>query len=355
MYKLNIYYILILCLLQGSVINPLEKVFFQTYFSNKECIYRPNAKLKNKNEFNSLGMPSGHAETIVILCLLLYLNNYISLPIAFIIIFIICIQRIIAYMHTLEQVIYGCIMGFIFGFIYFKLQSFWCCLLFILFYVNVLMCLIINKIDNKIIKSIPKWVDKSLYPIIKKKKNVEYKYKVYSLVLGLVTGLYFNFIRKSIIYCSWDLLENDMDILIKKLKYTNIDVIIGIKSGGAIITKYIAEKLSIPYSYIKISRDIYKCKKTPYNSIISDNTKHFFKNKYIVCEDIDVDVTNKKVLILDEVVHTGSSTNFVKQYLLKKKLAKEVIIGTICSPKEKKDVIKVSSRYYAIWPWGYDN
>jgi adenine/guanine phosphoribosyltransferase-like PRPP-binding protein len=351
MYKLNIYYILILCLLQGSVINPLEKVFFQTYFSNKECIYRPNAKLKNKNEFNSLGMPSGHAETIVILCLLLYLNNYISLPIAFIIIFIICIQRIIAYMHTLEQVIYGCIMGFIFGFIYFKLQSFWCCLLFILFYVNVLMCLIINKIDNEINKPIPKWVDESLYPIIKEKKNVEYKYKVYSLVLGI----YLKFFKKRTIFCSWKLLENDMDILIKKLKYTNIDVIIGIKSGGAIITKYIAEKLNIPYSYIKISRDTYNCKKTPYDSIISDIEKKINNFKHITCEDINIDVKNKTVLILDEQIASGNTAVFVKQYLLKKKLAKEVIIGTICSSERLKNVIKVSSRYYAIWPWGYDN
>jgi hypothetical protein len=72
MYKLNICYIVILCLLQGFIINPLEKVFFQTYFSNKECIYRPNAKLQNKHEYDSLGIPSGHAETIVIFCLLLY-------------------------------------------------------------------------------------------------------------------------------------------------------------------------------------------------------------------------------------------------------------------------------------------
>lgn len=152
MYKLNIYYIVILCLLQCIIINPLEKIFIQTYFCNKN-IYRPNAKLKNKHKFNSLGMPSGHAELIVILCLLLYLNNYIPLHIAFLIIFIICMQRINTYMHTFEQVIYGCIIGFIFGFIYFKLQSFWYCLLFILFYVNILIFLIINKIElffNKI-------------------------------------------------------------------------------------------------------------------------------------------------------------------------------------------------------------
>jgi membrane-associated phospholipid phosphatase len=157
MYKLNIYYILILCLLQG-IINPLEKVFFQTYFSNKKCIYRPNTKQKNKHEYDSLGMPSGHAEAIVIFCLLLYLNNYIPLYIALSIIFIICFERIITYMHTFEQVFYGCIMGFILGFIYFKLQSFWYCLLFIFFYINVLIFLIINKIDNEINKPIPQWL-----------------------------------------------------------------------------------------------------------------------------------------------------------------------------------------------------
>lgn len=353
MYKFNICYIVILCLLQGFIINPLEKVFIQTYFSNKECLNRPNAKFHNKHEFNSLGMPSEHAETIVIFCLLLYLNNYIPLHIALSIIFIICLERIITYMHTFEQVIYGCIMGFVLGFIYFKLQSFWYCLLFIFFYVNLLIFLIIYKIDNEINKPIPKWVDKSLYPIMRKKKNVEYKYKVYSLFVGL----YLNFFRQRTIYCNWDLLENDMDILIKKLKYTNIDVIIGIKSGGAIITKYIAEKLSIPYSYIKISRDIYKCNKTSFNSAIYDIEKKINNFKYTICEDINknVDVTNKTILILDETIDTGNTTDFVKQYLLENKLAKEVIIGTIHAPKKYKNVIKVSSIYYAIWPWGYDN
>jgi hypoxanthine phosphoribosyltransferase len=296
-------------------------------------------------------MISGHAESIVILCLLLYLNNYIPLYIAFAIVFIVCLERVITGMHTVEQVIYGCIMGFILGFIYFKLQSLCYCLLFIFIYINILIFLIINKIDKEINKSIPKWVDKSLYPIIKKKKNVNYIYKVNALV----GGLYLKFSNPNTLFCSWELLENNINNLIKKLNYKQFDAIIGIKSGGAIITQYVADKLKIPYSYIKICRDIYKCNKTPYDDAINDLTKFTEKFSYVICEDINIDVTNKTVLILDETIDSGNTTNFVKKYLLEHKLAKEVVIGTICVPKGYKNVIKSGSNYYAIWPWGYDN
>jgi len=51
-------------------------------------------------------MSTEHSESIVILCL----NNNIYFNIAFTIILIICLQQVITYMHTIEQVIYYYIM-----------------------------------------------------------------------------------------------------------------------------------------------------------------------------------------------------------------------------------------------------
>lgn len=135
-------------------------------------------------------MPSGHAETVIILCVLLYLNNYISCEIAYFTIFITCLQRIISLMHTFNQVIIGCILGLIMTLIYYKLGSFIYCLLFLFIYLNILLYLIIKKIDDKINEPIPKWVDKSLYNIIEKKRNINYIYKLKNII-----GIYIYMIR----------------------------------------------------------------------------------------------------------------------------------------------------------------
>lgn len=101
-------------------INPMEKLVTQAHIG---LYNRPKEECKDKTNFHCLGMPSGHAEITSLLCMLLYLNDYIPLSIAITGIILVGIQRIVTNMHTLNQVIAGTLLGSGFAYLYFKLQK----------------------------------------------------------------------------------------------------------------------------------------------------------------------------------------------------------------------------------------
>ena len=182
-------------------------------------------------------MPSGHAGTITIVCCLLYYYKYINLYTCVIIITIVSLQRIIDihyYKYYLELSLYK--------------KSLWNLLLVILF--GFLLTLtFLFKIEKDIQKPIPDWVDKSMIPSINKKKNLNFFYKI--------EPHYSNYLQQNnILYINWIQLENYLDILIDKIKKTNIkfDAIVGIKTGGAIISDYISNKLNLTNYKIKIKK-----------------------------------------------------------------------------------------------------
>jgi membrane-associated phospholipid phosphatase len=100
--------------------NDLEKTISKTYFEYND-IRRPLNKCNteiNSSRLSCTGMPSGHAETISIICILLYLYNFIPLWLSIIIIMIVSFQRIISNKHTLIQVLIGSLLGLIYATIY---------------------------------------------------------------------------------------------------------------------------------------------------------------------------------------------------------------------------------------------
>jgi hypothetical protein len=100
--------------------NGLEKKLSQTYFEYNE-IKRPLElcdKEINSSKLSCTGMPSGHAETFTVFCVLLYLYNFIPIWLTIIIIMIVDFQRIISNKHTLSQVIVGSLLGLLYALIY---------------------------------------------------------------------------------------------------------------------------------------------------------------------------------------------------------------------------------------------
>jgi hypothetical protein len=129
--------------------NDLEKTFSKTYFEYSD-IRRPlntcNTEI-NSSRLSCTGMPSGHAETISIICILLYLYNFIPLWLSIIIIMIVSFQRIISNKHTLIQVLIGSLLGLIYASIYkfFNLSVYG--FIFVLGIGFILTMININKID----------------------------------------------------------------------------------------------------------------------------------------------------------------------------------------------------------------
>jgi hypoxanthine phosphoribosyltransferase len=218
-------------------------------------------------------------------------------------------------------------------------------------------------IINKKIKQYPEWIDPKLNKVLERKYNSDILNKTAEVV--------------SLTYLEWKELVTYMDILVDKIKRTGIkfDSVVGIKSGGAIMTKYIANKLNLKYYYVKISDSDYKCNKKS-----TDTFDYFFKyfmkkkKSYMMCEAIDEDMFGEKVLLIDEALVTGKSMKFIIDYLYNNKKVSYVLPSVIVNSDIKlaKNKYNLNLLEYNhklnenilvvldgdgifLWPWGFEN
>jgi hypoxanthine phosphoribosyltransferase len=363
MKKINKVYFVVCMFIIGvyhfCIHNSLEKLFFQTYLTKNIIIKRPSESCKNLiyEALNCVGMPSGHAETTTIIFVLLYLYKFIPLSISLFFIALFSIQRIIANRHTTLQVIIGILFGFIYSQIYFLNNLSWISFVSV-FLIGFILCNIsIYKLDKIINQPIPKWVDPTMFPNIEKKQNTP----LYSKILHI----YYNNIYQEITIINWNTLEKYLDITIDKIRETNVkfDGIVGIKTGGAIISDYISKKLNIPNYKIKLSREEYNCNKKTIHTFNDIYNKRFNNNfgKYTICEKIpdSVDLKNKNIILIDELVSTGTTMIESINYLSSDKEVNYIYPISISLDTTqynyKIDIQSIISIGIHIWPWGYDN
>ena len=353
---LKILIISIIFLYHFLIQNGLEKLFCQNFFNN-DSIKRPLKNCNNKlyTSLNCIGMPSGHAEIATIIFLLLYFYKYISLTVCIILILLISMQRVITNMHTIQQVI----VGIIFGFLYFKYYSIIDCSIYSLLSVIILgllfAILIIYKIDKKLEEPIPDWVDPIMYDSIKKKMLSPYYIKI--------STIYYSVIKKNINFVSWRDIEIYMDDIIDRINKTGIkyDAVVGLKTGGAIISDYISKKLNIKNYKIKFARSEYNCNKKPIDNVYNIIQKHLLYNlgNYDVCEGIDDNIKGKNIILIDESVMSGKTILSAIKYLKNDKHVNIIFPATLSiSKKNYKDNIYINyvlPEIVYVWPWGYDN
>lgn len=358
--KLNNYFTLLIIffiLIYHSFIqNKIEKQFFETLLGYN-FVKRPfeSCKYEINKSLHCLGFPSGHSETTTLICSLLYFNKMISLNLCIILIILISLHRIFFNFHTLLQVCVGIIFGFIYSQIYIftklSIYSF-----FIVFFIGLLLSiLIIYKIDQKLKQPTPVWVNKDMIPSIKKKLETPYYLKILSV--------YANVYNNGRLFVSWNELENYLDIIIEKIKTSgiNYDAVVGIKTGGAIISDYISQKLGITNYKIKLSRSEYNCHKKYTDTINDVIQKKLLKNygHYSICEEIEEDLTGKNIILIDEMVSSGTTMLESIKYLRNNKHV-NIIYPTCISLSTKtykKNVFinTILKKIVIIWPWGYDN
>jgi hypoxanthine phosphoribosyltransferase len=351
------FFMLIVVLIHVSIINGLEKILFFTY-GNSDLFRRPTSECQLPNPpVRCLGMPSGHVEIATMIGCTLYSSNFISLPILIVLIAGISLQRVLAHRHTFLQTIVGFLFGLFYAFVYLSTkgyQKILMCLFFLFLYSN----LLIVKLDSLVSEKVPDWVDKNMLPTIEKKRNVPYYFKVCSV-------LYPSYEQTKTVYMSWKDLEMYLDKMVDNIKKTDtpFDAVVGIKTGGAIISDYISSKLNLPNYKIKVSRKKYNCKKTPDN-FIENYIDVYVKEKdkeYMICEGIQDDLKGKNVILIDECIVSGTTMNASIDYLISKQI-NTVYPTTVlsCYGATKHPRFPFTSIYnsYAVqltWPWGYDN
>jgi hypoxanthine phosphoribosyltransferase len=254
-------------------------------------------------------------------------------------------------MHTPLQVITGVFLGYGYATLYnkFNLSKYSFLLVFLAgFLISIYILSVIHK---KVLEPVPKWVSKEMIPSIKKKQDTPLQFKL--------IYLYWNYLPQETIYISWKQLEQYLDILIEKIKSTNkqYDGIVGLKTGGAIISDYISNKLNIKNYKLKISKSSNGCNKT-YQDSLKDIVNS--SSEFIICEDITDNLEGKNLILIDELVASGNTINYAYKYLKNNKKANFIYTTTISLIKnfyKKKDINieYVLDESIVVWPWGYDN
>lgn len=349
--------IIIISLYHSLLQNGLEKIFCETYF-DYNFIKRPLYRCKNMangQATSCIGMPSGHAETITIFSLLLYFYKFIPLWLAITFIIMISLQRVFANMHTIQQVSIGATIGYIYAmtYKYFGLNSTG---FFIVFSIGILLAaLSIYKLDKQIYQPIPSWVSPEMIKSIHSKQDSPLYIKIGSI--------YANAVIQNRTFITWKQLENYMDTIIEKIKNTNVhyDAVVGIKTGGAILSDYISFKLGLPNYKVKVSRSEYNCKKRPYN-VVNDLFEKSILGNYgniQICQGINDNIEGKNVILIDEQVSSGKTMRETINYLKFSKNVNNVYPVAISLYKKKYNgnmyINHIITGTVLIWPWGYDN
>lgn len=337
--------------------NGLEKTFSQTYF-NFDNIRRPSNlcdKEINCTRLYCTGMPSGHAEGFSVLCFLLYFYKIIPLWLCLIIIMIISLQRIISNVHTFNQVLIGSILGFTYANIYkyfnLSIKGF-----LTIFSIGLMLTLLsVYKIDKEVRGPVPEWVDKDMMASIKKKQESPLYIKLGSL--------YANAIIQNRTFISWAQLEDYLDIIVERIRHSGkqYDAVVGIKTGGAIVSDYISLKLGIPNYKIKLSREEYNCDKQP-NNTVGDMIKknlYYKQGEFTICEGINNSLNGKNVILIDEIVATGKTMEEAYNYLKERKRVNDIYPTCVSfykpQYKGQLNINYVLNGTILVWPWGYDN
>jgi hypoxanthine phosphoribosyltransferase len=273
-------------------------------------------------------------------------------------IFIVGYQRIHSKMHSFEQVMVGLFLGIAYTMIYTKTDLSYISILILLGIIIFLTLLVTLYVDNIIQNDpTPEWVDKNLYSIIEKKKNIPFYYK-------LGTTLSSSFFNNVPLYIDYKTLIKYLDMSISKIQESNIsyDAIVGIKSGGAILSNYIANKLNIKNYYVKTKKNIDECNSNEIK-YLSDTLDTILRRerKNVICEGIDDNIENKNVILIDEQIYTGTTIDFIVKYLLNEKKVANIFVITLTSKYGEREFSGLKLQYINQWeysyvyPWGYDN
>ena len=351
--------IVYLMIVHGLVLNAYEKLLVQSLAGN-HC--RPtHAHLCAKSiPLNGLGMPSGHTEVAVIISVLLLSVGLIHWSVAVAIVFLVGLQRILWQRHTLSQVLAGFLMGSAYAVIYLVMirgKNGAYAYVFPLLVACVLIVAITLIIDRKVQEPVPSWVDPSLHAMIDVKRDISFVEKVGHVAVMPACPEF-------ALYCPWDQLEENLDELIGMMSKQPYDVIIGIKSGGAIISNYVAQRLYLPNGYVKLAKICQKSMSETVSEYVSKAMpSNRFKNAdYHVCEHVrsDLKLEGKRVLLIDELINTGETILATKRYLLDEKKAGEVTMACLVNRGNYHTpfidrFVGGTAEVYVVWPWGYGN
>ena len=214
---------------------------------------------------------------------------------------------------------------------------------------------ILYKIEKDLQKPIPNWVDKSMISNINKKKDIPFYLKIMTILSNV-------FLHGNC-FIDWNELEQNLDKIIENIEKSNIhfDGVVGIKTGGAIISDYVSKRLNLKNYKIKLSRVEYNCDKKPIHIFNDIYQRRILGNlgKYTICEKIEENIQNQNIILIDERIQNGITMNEAIKYLNNEKNVKYIYPTCVSFSQIYNfdyDIHYVTKYFVLVWPWGgYDN
>jgi len=325
---------------------------------------RPIYKKQPIDNYKTNGMPSLHSMSVLYILTTIINNKNIHIKQKLILccIGVGCLMlRYISEIHNLKQIVIGSVIGINLSYLL-KIDNYKNLIIFVSTLLTI-KYLILNKRYNNIkykIEEPPVWFDTKLqerYEIKISKSNESIFFRNY--VIRCHSLLYYKNNTYALPYMiTW----KDIELGIDNLQLNEMpDIIVGIKSGGAFITKYIANKYKLPYDYISIQKYdkkglIHMGIKTLNNDLFCSDIECIYKNdKLTIKENISLDVTDKNILLVDDTVSSGSTLYNGMKHMYDKG-AKDVKTLVFTSQNDKYNIIDYSiyNKNFIGWPWGMD-
>jgi hypothetical protein len=144
---------------------------------------------------------------------------------------------------------------------------------------------------------------------------------------------------------TWDELHQDIKEIVKKIKKDNFhpDIVIALSRGGFVPARVICD--------LMIIKDLVSIKVDHWGVTAAKDGKAHLRYP------IDVDLSGKKVLIVDDITDTGESMILAKEFVKKLK-PKEIKTAAIFHIKHSKFIPDYYSKQidwvWVMWPWNYN-
>jgi hypoxanthine phosphoribosyltransferase len=140
------------------------------------------------------------------------------------------------------------------------------------------------------------------------------------------------------------------------------DLLVAIDTGGSIPGELIAKTLDIPIVHLVVRRDInitrrYNLDPAPLRWMMSIYHHFLFQTmKPIVSVNSELNVSGKKILIVEDTVHTGATIDIAINYL-RQLNALEIKTASLAYVSNRKPDFSVLSSGNYSFPWSkdYDN
>ena len=200
-------------------------------------------------------------------------------------------------------------------------------------------------------KDTPGWFDPALTSLLEKNKKAStlgLSVRNFTVRAGWPFRQIISKGRAEPIRASWKSIEDHLRSHLPK--QLTPDVVVGIKSGGAFLTKFIAEWYGIPFAYMKVSR--YSGR----SLLIQAKNFHGKDDGVSIPEPVSGKmVRGKNVLLVDDTLATGMSLKIAKNHLLDSGARSVTTLVYSVDPQNVHlcDYFIVDASYVA-WPWGFD-